>query len=438
MPISSNSHTYTLPNPSGDHAYSVVRSLDAHRLRHNRSAYLTDMSIAKDCADHLERESERILHVLTRHESFEAAVGELESSIDALRSLDRELAHLPRRPVESIAVFLPINLPLYSLILFAAIPSLMADRVDVRLPAATPDWLADVVAATQLDTFFPRMRLHVVTRRQFIEGFASQAEAVVFTGRYESAEEVRAQCPSSLFIFQGSGVNPIVIGADAHLSDEDLDRIITSRVFNGGQDCAAPDAFLVHASVASAFVSPLIDRVAVLPVGTYDDKSVRIGTILNPGPLKELAARLAVLQDDVVVGGNVDRAKCFVEPTVVVRPLSEHDELSEFFAPIFYVLIYENDEELREFFARPEYTENAMYVSLFGQKPVAGIFETSTVLFGKTVLDVEQGNTAFGGNGAKSNYVAFGDQKIVGPVLISQALGQRPDDHGRFCEVAVS
>ena len=69
---------------------------------------------------------------------------------------------------------------------------------------------------------------------------------MIFTGRYESAEEVDAQCPYGLFIFQGSGVNPVVVGPEANLSAEVLDHIVTSRAFNGGQDCAAPDAFLVH------------------------------------------------------------------------------------------------------------------------------------------------------------------------------------------------
>jgi acyl-CoA reductase-like NAD-dependent aldehyde dehydrogenase len=291
------------------------------------------------------------------------------------------------------------------------------------LPAATPEWLGDVADAAQLQRFFPRVNLHVVTRRHFIEDFASQADAVIFTGRHESAEDVRAQCPRSVFIFQGSGVNPIVVGPQAELTDDDFDRMITSRVFNGGQDCAAPDAFIVHASVAREFVRSLLDRVKALPVGAYDDPSVRVGRILNAGPLKDLEARLEALRPDTVLGGKVDRSAAFVEPTVVVRPMSEHDELTEFFAPIFYVLVYEDEEELTEFFARREYVDNAMYVSLFGQGAVPGLFDSSTVLFDRTVLDVEQGNTAFGGNGCKANYVALGEEKIVGPILISQALG---------------
>ncbi|MEY2424796.1 MAG: hypothetical protein QOI61_368 [Actinomycetota bacterium] len=388
------------------------------------NAFLADVSIAQACADHLVEKRDGILRVLTEFESHEAATEELDSSIDTLRNLHRELVHLRRGSVETVAVFLPINLPLYSLILFAAVPSLMAHRVDVRLPAATPDWVLAVADAAGLDRFFPRLHLHRVTRRQFIDNFASYASAVVFTGRYDSAEQVRGQCPDSLFIFQGSGVNPIVIGPAAHLDEDIVDRMVTTRIFNGGQDCAAPDVFLVHESQASSFVSSVVDQLGKQRFGGFDDPEVRIGPLLNEGPLHEIDERLRELAADIVVGGKVDHDLAFVEPTVIVRPIAEHDELYEFFAPIFYVLVYENDDDLGRFFDRQEFVEKSMYVSLFGQQAPPTLFETSTVLFNMTVLDVEQGNTAFGGCGAKSNYVALEDDVFVGPGLISEALGR--------------
>jgi hypothetical protein len=57
------------------------------------------------------------------------------------------------------------------------------------------------------------------------------------------------------------------------------------------------------------------------------------------------------------------------------------------------------------------------------------------VLFGRTVLEVEQGNTAFGGNGAKANYVAVNGHIDVGPALISEALSRLPTKHHRFAMV---
>lgn len=386
--------------------------------------YLGDVELAQRCADHLESEQVLIVQLLTKHESYEAAVGELHSSIDALRNMHRELVGLRQGAVADISVFLPINLPLYSLVLFAAVPSLMADRVDVRLPAATPAWVRAVADAMKLHEFFPRVHLNELTRRRFINEHASCADAVIFTGRYEAAEEVREQCPDALFIFQGSGVNPVVVGPEASLTDETLDLMVTARIYNGGQDCAAPDAFLVHASRADEFIDALVQRADALVSGPYTDPEARVGTILNPNTLGAIEERLTALKDDTVLGGAVDRATAYVSPTVIVRPLAEHDELMEFFAPVFYVLVYENDDELASFFSGTEYVENAMYASLYGQRPVAGLFESSTVLFNQTVLQAEQGNIAFGGNGAKSNFIAYGDEIEVGPALMTEALAQ--------------
>ncbi|MEY2470770.1 MAG: hypothetical protein QOK28_99 [Actinomycetota bacterium] len=386
--------------------------------------YLGDVELAQKCADHLEREQARIIEVLTTHESHEAASGELESSIDALRNLHRELVGVRQGAVEDISVFLPINLPLYSLVLFAAVPSLMADRVDVRLPAATPEWVRSVADAMRLQEFFPRVHLNEFTRRRFINEQASRADAVIFTGRYEAAEEVRAQCPEALFIFQGSGVNPVVVGPEANLTPEVLDLMVTARIYNGGQDCAAPDAFLVHKQRADEFIDAIIERADALVSGPYSDPQARVGTILNPNTLGAIADRLTALADDTVLGGLVDREAAYVAPTVIVRPLSEHDELMEFFAPVFYILVYDNDDELAEFFSGSEYVENAMYASLYGQRPVEGLFESSTVLFNQTVLQAEQGNIAFGGNGAKSNYIAYRDEIEVGPALMTDALAR--------------
>lgn len=384
--------------------------------------YIDEVAHAYDCAEYISNHRQGVLGALTKFETHRTAEDEIASSIDALRNLHRELPHLRRGSAGNVAVFLPINLPLYSLVLFGAVPSLMADRVDVRVPAATPEWVLSVAREAGLERFFPRLRLHRETRRAFIDNYVTKASAVVFTGRHESAEQVRAQCPRSLFVFQGSGVNPIVLGPQADLSPAVMDRLMEARLFNGGQDCAAPDVFLVHEAKAAAFVGSLVDKLRHVRCGDLSDPGVRVGSILNPQTVKDLETRLRALRSDIVVGGRVERERAMVEPTVVVRPVSEHDEVTELFGPVFYVLVYENDDQLAEFLGRPECVDNAMYVSLFGQRPVPGLFETATVLFDQTVLDVEQGNTAFGGFGAKSNYVAYRGRVEVGPALISEAL----------------
>ena len=67
------------------------------------NTYLDELVLAERCADHLERNFEAIRQVLVRYESHETAVGEIESSIDTLRGLHRELVHLRKHRVDSVA-----------------------------------------------------------------------------------------------------------------------------------------------------------------------------------------------------------------------------------------------------------------------------------------------------------------------------------------------
>ncbi|WP_168714769.1 aldehyde dehydrogenase family protein [Streptomyces sp. A0592] len=402
-----------------------------------------DLAAAAAAAEHLDAHRAELLDVLTRYESFEAATDEIGRSIDTLRNLHREVPGLRTARAGTTAVFLPVNLPLYSLVLFAAVPSLAADSLTARGPAATAEWHAQVLAVSGLRRYFPRLELVHTTRRAFLRDRVRDATTVIFTGRYENAESVRRECPRALFLFEGSGPNPIVVGPRADL-DVSFDRIVTARLFNGGQDCAGPDAYLVHTSRAEEFLARLLATLAALPTGSYRDPLVRVGPVLNRAPLRDLARRLEEVAHDVVVGGAVDPGTATVQPTVVVRPLSHHDRLVEFFAPVFYILRYGGPAELDGFFARDEYTSRAMYASFFGEDVPAALYANSTVLTGCTVLDVERGNDPYGGYGPRANYVARGGRVLeVAPILITACLarhggGEPPrESHAQVRRMAV-
>ncbi|WP_326762815.1 aldehyde dehydrogenase family protein [Streptomyces phaeochromogenes] len=371
-------------------------------------------------AEHIDTCRAELLEVLTRYESFETATDEIDRSLDTLRNLHREVPGLRTARAGRTAVFLPVNLPLYSLVLFAAVPSLAADSVTVRGPAATAEWHAQVLAVSGLGRYFPRLELVHTTRRTFIQDRVRDAATVIFTGRYENAEEVRRECPGALFLFEGSGPNPVVVGPRADL-DASFERIVTARLFNGGQDCAGPDAYLVHTTRAEELLARLLATLAALPTGSYRDPLVRVGPVLNRGPLRDLAQRLDEVAHDVVIGGCIDMGTATVQPTVIVRPLSRHDRLVEFFAPVFYVLCYGGPAELEAFFARDEYTSRAMYASFFGEDVPALLYANSTVLTGRTVLDVERGNDPYRGYGPRANYVARG-----GPARRATTHAARP------------
>ena len=390
--------------------------------------YLRDLAVALECAEAIEKRADLVRDVLCRYETLETADDEIVRSLDTLRNLHRELHYLRIGTVDTISVFLPINLPLYSLVLFACVPSLMSHSVTVRGPAATPEWVDEVAEAAQIKEFFPRVHLVSQTRRQFLEGHVHGADAVVFTGRYENAEAVRGETPGSTFIYEGSGINPIVIGPDAELSEAVMEQVMAARLFNSGQDCAGPDVVCVHRSRLNEFLERLTTALANTPIGELGDRGARVTKILNRQPLKDVAAQLIALHPHVVYGGTVDVDSQVVAPTIVVRDLGSIEPF-EWFSPVFNIGTYGDLAELREWFGRPAYCDYAMYVSLFGEAAFPELFATSTVLQNRTILDVEQGNTAYGGNGPKANYVIHGDDVRIGPILISESLASTRVHH---------
>src|SRR5437870_1781853 len=95
----------------------------------------------------------------------------------------------------------------------------------------------------------------------------------------------RAVHLSVLFIANGPGHNPIVVTETA-----DVDKAVASamsvQLYNQGQDCANPNAFLVHALRYEEFVSKLRKAVKEVKVGHYENRENRVGPITKREDLR--------------------------------------------------------------------------------------------------------------------------------------------------------
>ena len=77
------------------------------------------------------------------------------------------------------------------------------------------------------------------------------------------------------FLFYGC--NPIVASPDADL-DLVVRKTVEAKLFNSGQDCAGPDAILVHRSIADRFIAMLKTQLSSTKVG---NSSINIDRQLN-------------------------------------------------------------------------------------------------------------------------------------------------------------
>lgn len=104
----------------------------------------------------IEKREERIVDILTRYEPYSAARDEIERSLITLRGIEKEFSRVrsPRR-VGAISTFFPINLPLYSLVLFAIAPSYFTNSLYMRTSEHITSVLSELAKELKLREVFP-------------------------------------------------------------------------------------------------------------------------------------------------------------------------------------------------------------------------------------------------------------------------------------------
>lgn len=383
----------------------------------------TILKTTKELAKILEEKEETLTALLLNYESFETARDELFRSKDCLDNIEKEIDDLTKTTVRSMCTFFPVNLPLYSLVIFAMIPSFMSEKVFVRPPELMAKVVKDIVSILGIEKLFPNVHIVEMERGMFRDAYVSVADVVLFTGKHENAMELQTACPNALFIYNGAGVNPVVVteSADLKLAAK---KTLEMRTFNSGQDCAGSDVILVQRSIAKKFVSLLKTHLQDIKTGDYSDRENLIGPIVKRDKLFELQDFFQKQKNYLVYGGKIDMERGIVFPTLFIEDIKEVSSIhySEFFAPVFYVLIYDTDNDLKRYFLDQYYQDHAMYVSLFGESSFAQSIPNSVILSNQIVTDVERGNNPYGGYGDKANFVICNGKKIVRPILISREI----------------
>ena len=257
-------------------------------------------------------------------------------------------------------------------------------------------------------------------------------DVVIFTGTPTHADKLRLVFDKRvLFISNGAGHNPVVVSKDGNLLKA-VEAVITLQFYNQGQDCAAPNAILVHKNIFSGFLDLLRKNLKEVKVGHYADKSCRIGPISDYNDLVRIQDLLTENRNwlDFSTPGIIRTREAIVEPTIICKPLKEGGNFNEIFAPIIFVQEYEDDESLKNYFEAPQYAKNAMYITLYGRsKYVKHLIDRAIngkILHNKPSLihnthlhapGIERGTQPYGGNGLGASSLSINGKTISMPTL---------------------
>lgn len=378
----------------------------------------------QDCLTYMRNHKEEVLSVLLQISNHCSAVAEYESSLCTLEGALAEMNKNKPPKVEQMAVFMPSNVILYSYVLYLLIPSLFVDRIIFRPSSYVGSQMKELDDLLKAVHKLP-IQLEQSSQRKFVKGTVAESDIVVFTGTYQNAEIIKSGLrKEQLYIFFGQGVNPFIVEPDANLSLA-VEDAVKIRLLNSGQDCMGPDVFFVHESVSDEFVERLKERLSQLKFGVNTDPEADYGSIYYTYILETLAAYLNKHMKYIVHGGVIDFARSKMEPTVLYSDFEEAAEVDEYFAPIFNVVRYKDEQKLKELLHTSYYRERAMGASIYGSGTLIEFLKKRhTVTLNQTLGDIEDGNAPFGGYGPMANYVYYQGELLLKPILISEVVSE--------------
>lgn len=365
------------------------------------------------------RRKKAIISILEKAETHKMASSEFEKSISCLLNIDKQSKYLAMPKLSSLSVFLPLNQPLYSLILFVVIPGCRFENTYFRPPTHLTNTYQDLYDVLELSNY--NICCEVISRRVFINQRAIASDCVIYTGKYENAIELKNCLPSeTIFIFQGGATNPIIISEQVAITDDLIDKIVSAQMYNSGQDCMAPSVIFVPINHWDLFLAKMISKVDSLTVADYRNADADVSSLIEEDTLERIEQLLKTQSVKLLYGGKIDYASQIVYPGIIQYNNIEDLPVESTFAPIISLFSYHSDQEIIEYLSSSRYQERKAYISLFGKFLLR---KQDGIIIQDDILDViDNGYSEFGGFSLHSSFISYEGLVAAKPILISKEL----------------
>jgi aldehyde dehydrogenase (NAD+) len=177
---------------------------------------------------------------------------------------------------------------------------------------------------------------------------------ISFTGSTKMGQRV-AEAVARRFgrtILELGGNNAIIVAEDADL-DMAVRTILFGAVGTAGQRCTTTRRVIVHKSMAADLTERIVNAYQQVPIGNPLEEGILMGPLVNKGAVEDMFAALEKIKEqggEIIHGGRrlPEKGDQFVEPTIVKMPSQAEIVHQETFAPILYLLEYNNLDEAIE------------------------------------------------------------------------------------------
>ena len=174
---------------------------------------------------------------------------------------------------------------------------------------------------------------------------------ISFTGSIKTGRAVAKTVAGRLgrSLLELGGNNAIIVHEDANL-ELAVRGIVFGSVGTSGQRCTTTRRIIVHKSIASTLAQRLVNAYKQVPIGDALADGTLMGPLVTPMAVTQMQAALEKAKEqggEVLVGGNLipEKGAQYVEPTIVKMPLQSEIVQDETFAPILYLLEYEDFQD---------------------------------------------------------------------------------------------
>jgi aldehyde dehydrogenase (NAD+) len=180
-----------------------------------------------------------------------------------------------------------------------------------------------------------------------------RVDLVSFTGSTAVGREVAQRVAKRLgrCLLELGGNNAIIVDEFANL-DLAVPAIVFGAVGTAGQRCTTTRRVLVHRSRLAELEKRLVAAYGQVPIGDPLDKGTLMGPLIDRNAVKRYEAAIASATSSggrLVCGGKpLERPGNYVQPTIVVARADMDIVRTETFAPILYLLPFDDlDEAIR-------------------------------------------------------------------------------------------
>lgn len=245
---------------------------------------------------------------------------------------------------------------------------------------------------------------------------------IFFTGSVNIGKKIYKRASKHLtpLTLELGGKSPTIVHKDASIKNA-AKSITWGKFLNLGQTCIAPDYLLVH----EAIVDELTEQIIYYINKFYGDDEARyesLGKMIDENSFDRV---ISLLNDGKIVeGGNYNRERLFIEPTLI-RNINMEDKImkEEIFGPVLPIIVYRDIEECLAIIRRNRYPL-ALY--LFTKNKSIINFILDKIEFGggcinSTISHIVNPNLPFGGVGnsgigkyhSKYTFFEFTNEKSI-------------------------